>query len=78
MPKFQITFEDGSTRDVEAANPNDAKHRARNESVRETGAAARNDARVKIASIVNLDEQAGPTDPRNARGGGNRERQGGY
>lgn len=77
MPKYQITFEDGSTRDVEAANPNDAKHRARMESVRESGASARNDARVKIQSIVNSDEQAGPTDPRNQRSGSGRGNGGG-
>lgn len=78
MPKFQITFDDGSTREVEAANSTEAKTAAKRQAQNDTGAAVRSDARVKVKHIVNLDEKPGPTDPRNqpgnkpaGQGGGN-------
>jgi len=82
MPKYRTTFDDGSSIDLEAANATDAKGRARREAENKTGASSRTDARVKVASVVNLDEEAGPTDPRNrpgapapSRGRGRTERQ---
>lgn len=79
MPKYQITFDDGSTLDVEAANTGEAKSAGKRQALNNTGAAVRSDARVKVRHVVNLDEKAGATDPRNQptnqparEGGGNR------
>jgi hypothetical protein len=78
MPKYQATFDDGSTREVEAANITDAKAQLKRQALNETGASVRSDARVKVRYIVNLDEKPGPTDPRThsastpaRQGGGN-------
>ena len=69
MPKFQITFDDGSTIDREAATADEAKRAARTEATQKSGATSRTDARIKVRSVVNLDEQAGATDPRKQNGG---------
>jgi hypothetical protein len=66
MPKYEITFKDGTRVQVEAANSNDAKQTAKRQAVQHTGATVRSDQRVTVQSIVNLDEQPGQTDPRNA------------
>jgi hypothetical protein len=78
MPKYLITFNDGSTLEKEAANGDLAKAAAKAEAVRNTGAIARTDPRVKVAHVVNLDEKAGPTDPRGFRGEGRGAQAGGY
>lgn len=69
MPKFQITFDDGSTIDRDAATADEAKRAAKHEALQKSGATARTDPRVKVASVVNLDDQPGPTDPRKQTGG---------
>jgi hypothetical protein len=68
MPKYRITFNDGSTIEREAESATLAKQAAKSEAKSRTGAAERNDPRVKVSHVVNLDEKAGPTDPRNAPG----------
>lgn len=77
MPKFRATFEDGHTIELEAANATEAKQKCKRQAVNDSGATARNDARVKLRHIVNLDEQAGPTDPRSTDSA-NRDPRGGY
>lgn len=66
MPRFRITFDDGSSIERDAATPDQAKLEAKNEARSRHGAAARTDPRVKVRHLVNLDEQPGPTDPRTA------------
>jgi hypothetical protein len=68
MPRFRITFNDGSTIETDADSATSAKRAAKSQAQTKTGAASRNDPRVKVSHVVNLDEEAGPTDPRNASG----------
>jgi hypothetical protein len=78
MPKFRATFEDGHTIEVEAVNATEAKQKAKRQAVNDSGATTRTDARVKLRHIVNLDEEAGPTDPRNTDQPTGGARKGGY
>jgi len=77
MPKYEITFNDGNRVQVEAANANDAKSTAKRQAVQNTGATIRADQRITVRSIVNLDEPAGATDPRNAPTYNQQRREGG-
>lgn len=77
MPKYLITFSDGSSIEKEAPTIDQAKADAKREAQQKTGATARTDPRVKVESIANLDEQPGPTDPRRSEIAERRQRQGG-
>jgi hypothetical protein len=77
MPRYLVTFLDGSTLEKEAANGDLAKSSAKLEAKQKTGATDRTDPRVKVAHVVNLDEQQGPTDPRRFRSAGADAREGG-
>jgi len=65
MPRYRITFDDGSSLEQEAANSDQAKQAAKRQAQNKTGATSRTDARVKVASVVDLDVEPGATDPRN-------------
>lgn len=77
MPKYEITFNDGNRVQVDAANSNEAKQTAKRQAVNNTGATIRSDQRVTVKSIVNLDEQPGPTDPRKSPTYNTERREGG-
>lgn len=66
MPRYLITFEDGSTVEKEASSGDLAKQAAKAEARNKTGATSRTDTRVKVKHVVDLDGGRGPTDPRNA------------
>jgi len=70
MPNYRVTFLDGTTIDRQAANADLAKTGAKLEAQQKSGATMRSDPRVKVAHVVNMDEEAGPTDPRNFPGAG--------
>ena len=65
MPRYLITFDDGSSVEKEAANPDQAKQAAKAGARQQSGATTRTDPRVKVRSVVDLDAGRGPTDPRN-------------
>lgn len=69
MPRYLITFDDGSTLEKEAATIDQAKAAAKTEAQQKSGATSRTDARVKVQSVVIADEPAGPTDPRSRKKG---------
>jgi hypothetical protein len=64
MPRYRVTFDDGSTHEGEYANGDLAKRAAKTEAQQKTGASTRTDPRVKVAHVVDLSAEPGPTDPR--------------
>lgn len=70
MPRYLVTFDDGSSVEKEAANAGQAKQEAKREAQQKTGAITRTDPRVKVAHVVDLDVEAGPTDPRQRQAAG--------
>jgi hypothetical protein len=76
MPKYLITFNDGSSIEKEAPTVDAAKQAAKLEAQQRSGAKERTDPRVKVESVANLDEQPGPTDPRRSEIARRREQEG--
>src|SRR5688572_21944837 len=57
MPRYRITFDDGSTVEHTAASPTDAKLAAKREAQAKHGATSRTDPRVKVAEVTDLDQE---------------------
>lgn len=54
MPNYRVTFKDGSSRELEAHTPDQAKQKAKQEAQREAGANERRDPRIAVASVEDL------------------------
>lgn len=58
MPRYTVTFADGSTHQGEYANGDLAKSAAKREAREKTGATARTDPRVKVTRVATDDDLA--------------------
>jgi hypothetical protein len=63
MPRYRVTFENGETFEGDFANGDLAKRAAKADAQRTSGATMRTDPAVKVAHVVDLDAEPGPTDP---------------
>jgi hypothetical protein len=73
MPRYRITFDDGSSIDQTAASPTAAKLAAKREAQAKSGATSRTDPRVKVAEVTDLDQEASARSAREDREARTRE-----